>query len=164
MKAIGFSKRQPSQSILRLILALVISGIVPVVGMSAGMSTRQNENPSAMRVTGIVTDTQCGSTHGSKTHGDAECTRLCVKLGAESSRGGAQSLCPTRSSGRVEWICWGQGRCYREGGQSQHHCRRMGCTVHGVGIFQEVNLVLREQNCYLPSLKSRWILGKAKGF
>ena len=36
-----------------------------------------------MKLTGIVSDTTCGSTHGTRAQGDAECTRLCVKLGAE---------------------------------------------------------------------------------
>lgn len=36
-----------------------------------------------MRLTGIVSDTSCGSTHGTNTQGDAECTRQCVKLGAD---------------------------------------------------------------------------------
>jgi len=30
-----------------------------------------------------VSDSDCGSTHGTKIHGDAACTRLCVSLGAE---------------------------------------------------------------------------------
>ena len=83
MKPIPSSRRQPSQSILRFFLALVISSIVPVLGMSAGRSIADKQDWSAKRVTGVVTDTICGSTHGTKTHGDGECTRLCVKIGAE---------------------------------------------------------------------------------
>jgi hypothetical protein len=75
-------RRPPTQSILRFFLALVISGIVPVVAMSAGTSIVDKQDRFLMQLTGVVSDTTCGSTHGTKTHGDAECTRLCVRLGA----------------------------------------------------------------------------------
>jgi hypothetical protein len=55
---------------------------VTVVGMSAGTTIAHKQDQSAMWLTGIVSDTTCGSSHGTKTHGDAACTRLCVKLGA----------------------------------------------------------------------------------
>ena len=83
MKTITFSKRQPSQSILRFILVMVISSIVPLIGMAAGKSISRNENSPSMRLTGIVSDTMCGGIHGTKKQGDAECTRVCVKFGAE---------------------------------------------------------------------------------
>jgi hypothetical protein len=76
-------RSQLSQSILRVSLALVISSIVMAVGMLAGTSIVGKQDRSAMRLAGIVSDTTCGSTHGTKTQGDAECTRLCVSLGAE---------------------------------------------------------------------------------
>src|SRR5690242_21603663 len=34
-------------------------------------------------LTGIVSDSVCGSDHGIKAPGDAECTRSCVELGAQ---------------------------------------------------------------------------------
>jgi hypothetical protein len=83
MKPITFSTRRPSQSILKFILVVVISSIVPLVAMAAGKSISRNENPPAMRLTGIVSDTMCGGIHGTTRQGDAECTRVCVKFGAE---------------------------------------------------------------------------------
>jgi hypothetical protein len=68
---------------LRIFLALVISSIVPILGMSAGTSVARKQDQSAMRLAGVVSDTICGSRHGTKKHGDGECTRLCVKIGAE---------------------------------------------------------------------------------
>ncbi len=73
---------KPSQSILKLFSALVISSIVVAVGMSARTSIVDKQDQPAVALTGIVSDTMCGSTHGTKVWGDAECTRACVKLGA----------------------------------------------------------------------------------
>jgi hypothetical protein len=76
-------RRQPSQSILRFFAALVICAVVPVMGTSAGTRIVDRQDRSAMRLTGVLTDTTCGNTHGRKTQDSAECIRLCVKLGAE---------------------------------------------------------------------------------
>lgn len=73
---------KPSQPILKLFSALVISSIVAAVGMSARTSIVDKQGQPAVVLTGIVSDTMCGSTHGTKAHGDAECTRTCVELGA----------------------------------------------------------------------------------
>jgi len=72
--------RQPS--ILR-VLALVISSMVAAAGMWAGTSIVDRQHQAVMQFTGIVTDSECGSTHGTKFHGDANCTRMCVSLGAD---------------------------------------------------------------------------------
>ena len=77
------SRRQPSQAILRVFLALVIASIVTAVGMWAGTSILDRRDGSATRLAGIVSDASCGSTHGTKLRGDANCTRVCVSLGAE---------------------------------------------------------------------------------
>ena len=45
-----------------------------------------------MQWTGIVTDADCGSTHGTKIHGDAACTRLCVSLGADYALAAGQRV------------------------------------------------------------------------
>jgi len=82
MKRILLSRGQPSRSILRFLLLLVISTALTVVGMSAEGAIVNSQNRS-MRLTGIVSDTMCGRTHGTKNQGDAECTRVCVKFGAE---------------------------------------------------------------------------------
>jgi len=75
--------KQTSASILKVFLVLVFSSLLMVIGISAKTSIAHKQDQSAVRLTGIVSDTTCGSTHGTKTHGDAECTRLCVKLGAD---------------------------------------------------------------------------------
>jgi hypothetical protein len=74
--------RQSSQTILKVFLALVISSIVTAVGMWAGTSIERQDG-AVIQLTGIVSDANCGSTHGTKTQGDAECTRMCVKLGSD---------------------------------------------------------------------------------
>jgi hypothetical protein len=76
-------RQQPSRLILKVLSALIISSIVTAVGMWADTSIVDRQDRSAMQLTGIVSDANCGSTHGTKVHGDADCTRLCVSLGAE---------------------------------------------------------------------------------
>lgn len=80
MKSI-LPRRQSSQSLLSVFLALVISSTI--VGMSAEASIVNNQDRLAIQLKGIVSDTMCGTTHGTKTQGDAECTRVCVKFGAD---------------------------------------------------------------------------------
>jgi hypothetical protein len=74
---------QPSQSILRIFLPLAISSVVAAVGMWAGTSTVDRQHQPIIQLTGIVSDSDCGSTHGTKIRGDENCTRLCVSLGAD---------------------------------------------------------------------------------
>jgi hypothetical protein len=73
------AKRRPSQSILKVFSALVISSIVVTVGMSARTTVVDKRGQPPLVLTGMVSDTMCGSTHGA---GAAECTRTCVELGA----------------------------------------------------------------------------------
>ena len=75
--------RQPSGSILRIFSALVVSSMVAAVGTWAATSIVDRQQQSVLQLTGIVTDSDCGSTHGTRIHGDAACTRLCVSLGAD---------------------------------------------------------------------------------
>jgi len=59
--------------------------IVSVIGTAAGISAAAsiaNEAKPGITLSGIVTDSACGFTHGTTTQGDAECTRMCVGLGA----------------------------------------------------------------------------------
>ena len=84
--------RQPSRSILRVFSALVISSMVAAAGMWAGTSIVGRQNQAVMQWTGIVTDSDCGSTHGTKFHGDAACTRLCVSLGADYALAAGQRI------------------------------------------------------------------------
>ena len=76
------TRRRRPQSILKLFSALVISSTVTVIGMSARTFLVDKRGQPAVVLTGIVSDTMCGSTQGTKARGDAECTRMCVKLGA----------------------------------------------------------------------------------
>jgi hypothetical protein len=76
-------RSQPSRAILRVFSALVISSMVAAVGTWAATSIVNSQHQSTLQLTGIVSDSDCGSTHGTKIHGDAACTRLCVSLGAE---------------------------------------------------------------------------------
>src|ERR1700747_1928304 len=76
-------RSQPSRAILRVFSALVISCMVTAVGTWAATSIVNSQHQSVLQLTGIVSDSDCGSTHGTKIHGDAACTRLCVTLGAE---------------------------------------------------------------------------------
>jgi hypothetical protein len=76
------ANRRPSQRILKLFSTLVISTIVMSVGMSARTSVVDTQWQPAVVLTGIVSDTTCGSGHGTGARGDPECTRICVKMGA----------------------------------------------------------------------------------
>ena len=57
--------------------------MVAAVGTWAATSIVDRQQQSVLQLTGIVTDSDCGSTHGTRIHGDAACTRLCVSLGAD---------------------------------------------------------------------------------
>jgi len=69
--------------ILKVFSALVVTA----VAMFAGTSIGDTQGQSVVELTGIVTDTACGIQHGTKIGGNAECTRLCVKMGAEYALG-----------------------------------------------------------------------------
>jgi len=66
--------------ILKTLPLLMLASIGTGASLSAPVGGRY---PSYVQLSGIVTDTDCGATHGTKTHGDAQCTRLCVKMGAD---------------------------------------------------------------------------------
>jgi len=76
------AKRRPSQPILKLFSAVVISSIVMAVGMSARTSVVDKQRQPTVVLTGIVSDTTCGSAHGAGARGNPECTRACVEFGA----------------------------------------------------------------------------------
>jgi hypothetical protein len=84
--------RQPSRSILIVLSALVISSMAAAAGLWAGTSIVGRQNQGVMQWTGVVTDSDCGSTHGTKFHGDAACTRLCVSLGADYALAAGQRV------------------------------------------------------------------------
>ena len=75
------SQRSQAVYILKVFFVLIISGMLTAIAMSAG--TAIVEKRSAAMLTGIVSDSMCGADHGIKAPGDAECTRMCVELGAQ---------------------------------------------------------------------------------
>ncbi len=72
----------PQRSRLPKLFSLVVIAAVAAAEISAMASVLAKEDPSRVELNGIVTDAACGATHGTKTHGDAECTRICARLGA----------------------------------------------------------------------------------
>jgi hypothetical protein len=65
--------------------ALALLTVIMGIGFSAWTATinRPKEPWETRRIlTGIVSDSICGKGHTINGHGDRECTRLCVKLGA----------------------------------------------------------------------------------
>jgi hypothetical protein len=75
------SQRSQGVRILKIISVLIISSMVMAIAMSAGAAIVEKQ--SATMLTGIVSDSMCGADHGIKAVGDAECTRMCVELGAQ---------------------------------------------------------------------------------
>ena len=76
------STRRLERSALKLFFALMVTAMVAF----AGTSIIDKQKQPAVEVTGVVTDAICGITHG--TNGsDAECTRLCVNMGADFALG-----------------------------------------------------------------------------
>jgi hypothetical protein len=76
------STRRLERSALKLFFALMVTAVVAFAGTSIIDKQRQ----PAVEVTGAVTDAICGITHGTNG-GDAECTRLCVNMGADFALG-----------------------------------------------------------------------------
>ena len=76
------STRRLERSALKLFFALMVTAMVAF----AGTSIVDKQKQPAVEMTGVVTDAICGITHG--TNGsDAECTRLCVNMGADFALG-----------------------------------------------------------------------------
>ena len=82
MKQTSWGLHSQRNTILKLVSVLIIAGIGAVAGSSAATSIIGKQDQSGIALSGIVTDSVCGGTHGTKAHGDAECTRVCVELGA----------------------------------------------------------------------------------
>lgn len=85
MKLMVTKRRSSHFGYLRKVAsALAMFAIALVVGISARTATinRQRQPWESTRIlTGIVSDSMCGRGHTMNGQGDAECTRLCVKLG-----------------------------------------------------------------------------------
>jgi hypothetical protein len=86
MKLIGIKKLFPRLSYIRTVAsALALSAVMIGIGLSARTATinRPKEPWETKRIlSGIVSDSICGKGHTLSGHGDRECPRLCVKLGA----------------------------------------------------------------------------------
>ena len=82
MKTEYASERKTRISPARQLSLLIIS--VAIV-LSIAMAARSMILPPGptVRLTGIVSDSICGSDHGIRAKGDPECTRACVELGAQ---------------------------------------------------------------------------------
>jgi hypothetical protein len=68
-----------------VVSALLLSAVIMVIVFSARTATinRQTDPSETRRImSGVVSDSVCGKGHTINGHGDRECTRLCVKLGA----------------------------------------------------------------------------------
>jgi len=77
--------RVPSKSFRPVGSALLVAGLIASGAMAAATwagSIAVNKQ-TAVTLTGIVSDSMCGNDHGIKAKGDAECTRMCVELGAD---------------------------------------------------------------------------------
>ena len=72
------------RSFLKVAPALVLSGLILSTLAAATWAGNIAVNKqTAVMLTGIVSDSLCGSDHGIKVKGDPECTRMCVQLGAD---------------------------------------------------------------------------------
>ena len=66
----------------RLAPTLIVSAMLLLVAISRAYGIGGNYTPGVM-LTGIVSDTYCGADHGIPSVGDPQCTRSCVRLGAQ---------------------------------------------------------------------------------
>jgi len=85
MRPTGTARRQPSQRHMRW-AAVVLMLLAFLTGISAHTAAiNTGIQPWGFReiLIGTVSDSICGGTHIVNGHGDAECTRLCVKMGAK---------------------------------------------------------------------------------
>ena len=82
MKQIWSTGLHSHRNTILKLLSLIVAGICMAAGMTAAASIVVKQDQSGIELSGIVTDSVCGGTHGTATHGDAKCTRMCVELGA----------------------------------------------------------------------------------
>jgi hypothetical protein len=65
---------------LLIVCGLIISGALAAATWAGSIAVNKQ---TAVTLTGTVSDSLCGNDHGIKAKGDAECTRMCVELGAD---------------------------------------------------------------------------------
>jgi len=71
----------PRIPFLKVAAVLIFASMIAAVAISTG--TAMVDKRPTITLTGIVSDSICGSDHGISAPGDAECTRSCVELGAQ---------------------------------------------------------------------------------
>jgi len=86
MKFVDFARLYPRRVYIRIFVsALALSAVIMGIGFTGRSATINREKlPWERRVilSGIVRDSMCGAGNTINGHGDRECTRICVKLGA----------------------------------------------------------------------------------
>jgi len=82
MKVEDAGERRLTSPLLKTVPVLIISvAMILAVAMAAGSVIVPQRSP--VTLTGIVSDSVCGSDHGIRAPGDPECTRACIDLGAQ---------------------------------------------------------------------------------
>jgi len=71
----------PRTPFLKVAAVLILTSMI--VAFAISTCTAMVDKRPAIALTGIVSDSFCGSDHGISAPGDAECTRSCVELGAQ---------------------------------------------------------------------------------
>src|SRR5690348_5249404 len=83
MKVEDAGERRLTSPLLKTVPVLIISvAMILAVAMAAGSVIVPQRSP--VTLTGIVSDSVCGSDHGIRAPGDPECTRACIDLGGQA--------------------------------------------------------------------------------
>lgn len=79
------AEKEATRSFRKIAPALVVSALTisGALGAATWAGNIGVNRQAPVTLTGIVSDSLCGSDHGTKATGDPECTRMCVKLGAD---------------------------------------------------------------------------------
>jgi hypothetical protein len=79
------AEKETTRSFRKVAPALILAGLIilSALGAATWAASITVDRQSAVTLTGIVSDSFCGSDHGIKVTGDRECTRICVQLGAD---------------------------------------------------------------------------------
>jgi hypothetical protein len=82
MKVEDAGGRRPTTPLRKMAPVLIISAMTIMAAAVAAGSVIIPPR-SGFTLTGIVSDSVCGSDHGVRAPGDPECTRSCIELGAQ---------------------------------------------------------------------------------
>jgi hypothetical protein len=96
MKPMGIGRLfSPRGDIRTVAFALALSTMTMGIGLSGRTATINREKipwETKRILSGIVSDSLCGKGHAINGYGDRECTRVCVKLGANYALVASRSL------------------------------------------------------------------------